>query len=240
MSLRKIYFILFILVYSSNIKAQTVDSIISNYITFIGGEQQWKTIHTIVTSGIYNYGGVEFPFTAYSKAPNLYKFVVPFNGKYYAQAFDGKQGWKIDAFKNETKRTPLTGKPALAMANEADVELESPFINYKKKGHQAILEGKDTVEGITCFKIKFIRSNGETETYFFDSNNFELVKKIAVSKNAEMQNAMLNTFYSDYQEVNGIKIPYRSISKTDDGQTILTIKIKKVEINIPIPDTEFE
>src|SRR5688572_19822416 len=141
MFLKKLVIFLLIYVYSLNIKAQTVDEVISNYIEFIGGEKQWKTIRTMVTSGIYNYGGIEFPFTAYSKAPNLYKFVVPFNGKYYAQAFDGKQGWKIDAFKNETKKTQLTGKPALAMANEADVELESPFIDYQKKGHQAILEG---------------------------------------------------------------------------------------------------
>jgi hypothetical protein len=236
---RPVLFLL-IFIYSSNIKAQTVDEVISTYITFIGGEQQWKHIQTIVTSGTYNYGGIEFPFTAYSKAPNLYKFVVPFNGKYYAQAFDGKQGWKIDAFKNETKKTPLTGKPALAMANEADVELESPFINYKNKGHQAILEGMDTVNSLKCFKVKFIRSNGETENYFFDSTNFELIKKRAVSKNAEMQNAMLNTLYSDYNEVNGVKIPYKSISKTDDGQMILTITIKKVEINVPVADTEFE
>jgi hypothetical protein len=240
MSFKKGVLFLLIFIYSINIKAQTVEEIISNYITFTGGEQQWKKIHTIVTSGIYNYGGIEFPFTAYSKAPNLYKFVVPFNGKYYAQAFDGKQGWKIDAFKNETKKTLLSGKPALAMANEADVELESPFINYQNKGHQAILEGKDTVNAISCFKLKFIRSNGEIETYYFDSTNFELVKKSAVSKNAEMENAMLNTFYSDYGEVNGVKIPYKSISKTDDGQTILSITVEKIEINTPIPDAEFE
>jgi len=237
---KKLVLFLLIFIYSFNIKAQTVDEVISNYITFIGGEQQWKNIKTIVTSGIYNYGGVEFPFTAYSKAPNLYKFIVPFNGKYYAQAFDGKQGWKIDAFKNETKKTPLTGKPALTMANEADVELESPFINYRKKGHQAILEGIDTVGTTICFKMKFIRNNGETETYLFDSTNFALVKKRSVSKNAELQNAMLNTLYSDYNEVNGIKIPYKSISKTDDGQMILTITIKKVEINVPVPDSEFQ
>lgn len=240
MFLKKPFFFLLIFVYSFNAKAQSVDEVISNYITFTGGEKQWKTIHTIVTSGIYNYGGIEFPFTAYSKAPDLYKFVVPFNGKYYAQAFTGKQGWKIDAFKNETKKTLLTGKAARAMANEADVELESPFINYKEKSHQAFLEGKDTVNAIPCFRIKFIRSNGEIETYFLDSTNFSLIKKRAISKNAEMENVLLNTFYSDYNEVNGVKIPYKSISKTDDGQTILTITVKKIEIDVPIPSAEFE
>src|SRR5438128_638566 len=101
MSRKKSVLFLFVFIFSLNVKAQTADEIISKYITFIGGEPQWKTIKTIVSSGSYNYGGIEFPFTAYSKAPNLYKFIVPFNGKYYAQAFDGKQGWKIDAFKNE-------------------------------------------------------------------------------------------------------------------------------------------
>ena len=106
---KKLVLFLLIFIYSFNIKAQTVDEVISNYITFIGGEQQWKNIKTIVTSGIYNYGGIEFPFTTYSKSPNLYKFVVPFNGKYYEQVFNGKTGWKIDAFKNQTKnpRDPL-------------------------------------------------------------------------------------------------------------------------------------
>lgn len=240
MFLKKIVFFLLIFIYAFNTNAQTADEIISNYVAFIGGEQQWKAIQTIVTSGTYNYGGIEFPFTAYSKAPNLYKFIVPFNGKYYAQAFNGKEGWKIDAFKNETKKTPLTGKAALAMANEADVELESPFIDYEKKGHQATLEGVDTVNAIACFKLKLLKSNGETETYFFNKNNFEMVKKRAVSKNAEMENAMLNTFYSDYHEVNGIKVPFEALSKTDDGQTILTITIKKIEVNVPVPDTEFE
>jgi hypothetical protein len=163
-----------------------VDDVITKYIDFTGGASNWKKVHTIATSGTYNYNGIEFPFTAYSKAPNLYKFIVPFEGKYFAQAFDGKSGWKIDAFKGETNKTMLTGKDALAMMNEADVELESKFINYQQKGHQAILQGIDTVEGAPCFKVKFTLKNGGIETYYFKRSNFELVKKQAPSKNAEL------------------------------------------------------
>jgi len=239
MFLRKIGFILFILLYSLNIKAQTVDEIISNYITSTGGEKQWKNIKTIVTSGIYNYGGIEFPFTAYSKAPNLYKFVVPFNGKYYAQAFDGKSGWKIDVFNGETVPALLTGKAALAMANEADVDLEDALIDYKNKGHQASMDGKDSVQEKLCFKIKFIRKNGETETCYFEEKTAELVMKKAVAKNPELGGAILTILYSDYRTVNNIKIPFKTIAKTED-QTILTININKAEINTTIDDKEFQ
>jgi hypothetical protein len=239
MSFKKISFFLLFFCFSLVSNAQTVDEIIAKYIAFTGGEKQWRTIKTMITSGTYNYGGLEFPFISYSKAPDLYKYIVQSNGKYFAQAFDGKEGWKIDGFKNETKKTILTGRPALAMANESDVELESPFINYQKKGYQAIDEGKDTVDGKICFKMKFIRNNADTETYFFNTDNFALVKKQALSKNAELNNSMLDTFYSDYQTVQGLKIPFKSVSKIKE-QTILTITIEKVELNVPVQGNVFK
>jgi len=52
---------------------------------------------------------------------------VTFKGKYYAQGFDGHDGWKIDVFNGETAPTSLTGKAGRAMANECDVELENVF-----------------------------------------------------------------------------------------------------------------
>lgn len=219
-------------------RAQTAEEIIAGYIQFIGGEKAWKEIKTMVCAGTYNYGGMEFPFQSYSKKPNAYKYIVPFNNKYFAQAYDGRQGWKIDAFNGETKKTRLTGKAALAMANEADVEIESPFIQYKAKGHTVILEGTDTAQGTNCYKIKLTRKSGEQETYFFSSQDYSLLEKQARSKNAELKNSLLSTFYADYQEVRGIKIPFTATSR-EGNQTILTIRIKKAELNIPVTDKEF-
>ena len=223
---------------SAPTQAQRVDEVITRYVHYTGGEAAWKKIQTLVEEGTYNYGGMEFPFKSYNKRPNRYKYIVPFNGKYFAQAYDGRQGWKIDAFNNETKKTRLTGKAAMAMANEADAELESPFINYKAKGHKASLEGSDTVQGTTCYKIKLTRKSGEEETYFFSSLDYALLKKKAVSKNAELKGNLLDTYYSDYQEMKGVKIPFTTLSR-DNDQTILTIKIKKMDINVPVSDAAF-
>ena len=135
-------FFLFILLLPFCLQAQNVDAVIKKYVDFIGGKKNWGKVKTLKTSGKYNYGGIEFPFTAYSKAPSYYKFIVPLEGKYYAQAFDGEKGWKIDAFKNETTPTMLTGKAARSMANEADVELQNAFIDYKRKGYGILWKEK--------------------------------------------------------------------------------------------------
>lgn len=112
MVFKKAVFLFSTLCFSAAATAQTVAEIIAKYIAFTGGAAGWAKVQTIVTSGIYNYVGIEFPFTAYSERPGRYKFLVPLKGKYFAQAFDGTRGWKIDAFKGETKKTRLTGTPA--------------------------------------------------------------------------------------------------------------------------------
>lgn len=219
--------------------AQSADHVIKKYVAFIGGKKNWSKVRTLTTSGEYNYGGIKFPFTTYAERPNRYKFIVPFEGKYYAQAFDGAKGWKIDAFKNETTSTHLSGKAALAMANEADVELEDAFIDYVKKGHTATLVGKEIIEGRNCLHIKFVRTTGDDEDYYFDEISSAIVMKMALSKNAELPGTILNTIYSDYREVGGIKIPFHSVSKSND-QLILEVIIEKAEVNASIRSQEFE
>src|SRR5258706_3432450 len=221
------------------IRAQTADGVIKKYIGFSGGEKQWKRITTVVTSGEYNYGGVVFPFKTYNKAPNLYKFVVTFKGKYYAQAFDGRSGWKIDVFNGDSTPTLLTGKAALAMSNEAIAELEDVFINYKKKGHTVSLEGEDTVHGQLCWVIKLVLKTGETETYYFNQKTYEIMMKKTVSGNSEMGGAAVDIYYNDYRNVNNIKIPFKTVVRTKD-QTLLSVTMNIAELNTAVADTEFQ
>jgi hypothetical protein len=63
--------------------------------------------------------------------------------------------------------------------------------------------------------------------------------KTALSKNAELQGTVLNTSYSDYRSVKGIKIPFKSVSTSND-QLILEISIETAEVNVPIADSEFQ
>ena len=220
-------------------KSQTADEVVSKYVQFIGGVQNWKAVKTITTSGIYNYGGMKVPYKAYSKSPDRYKYVVAFKGKSFTQAYNGKTGWRIDGFKNETKKTMLKDRQATALAKEADVELESPFINYREKGHTIMLEGMDTADKKTYYKINLMRRDGDTATYFFDSKDFSLAKNQAISKNAEMNNAPLDIFYSNYLQTGNVRIPHK-ISCTSEGQKILTITVESIKLNAPMTDKMFQ
>lgn len=219
-------------------KSQTADEIINRYIQFIGGAETWKSINTITTSGNYNYGGVAFPYVAWSKAPNLYLYTVTFNGKSFSQAYNGQVGWRIDGFKNEKTKTILKDKQATALANEADVELESLFINYHQKGYMAELLGPDSVNSRPSYKIRLL-TKGDTAVYYFDKTDFSLLEKQAASKNSEMDKAPMDIFYSDYQLTGNIRLP-RKINCTTAGQRILLITVDSVKLNDPLPESKFQ
>jgi hypothetical protein len=236
---QKLLLLFLLIVVSFPTRAQTAEEVIEKHIQFIGGKSEWRKIKTLITSGDYDYGGIVFPFTTYSKTPNCYKFIVPFNGKYFAQGYDGKNGWKIDAFKNETKPTILQGKEATQLLNEADVEIESPFIDYLKKGHSAVVEGNEIVDDQKCFKIKFTRRTGDTEYYWFDEKSFSMIKKKAIAKNPELGGSEIETSYSDYRNIEGIKIPFKSVTESN-GQMILTVMIKNVKANSTLKEKDFK
>jgi CubicO group peptidase (beta-lactamase class C family) len=217
--------------------SQTAPEIIQKYLDFLGGQKLLKAIRSRIDEGTYNYGGIEFPFISYAKAPDFYKYTVSFKGKYFTQAFDGDEGWKIDVFKNEKEKTILHGRPARAMANEADVHLETPFINYRKKGYRATVVGVDTIDKHCCYRIS-LQNATDTAMYDFDQSTGGLLKKTAISKNAELNSAILDTYYTDYTEVQGINIPFKIVHTIKD-QVVLTVTVKKCDLNQSIPDDIF-
>ena len=125
------------------------------------------------------------------------------------------------------------------MANEADVDLQIPFINYRAKGHRIEFEGMDTLENKPYYKIDLQKKNGEAETYYFDPVDGSLFLKVAVAKNPELQGAMLHTYFYEYRAIDGLKMPFKSVSKAGD-QTVLTVIMKEVKLNAELKDDAFK
>lgn len=79
----------------------------------------------------------------------------------------------------------------------------------------------------------------ETEFYYFDVDSFKLVKNQAITKNEELDGSLLDFYYNNYLNVEGLKFPFEMVSKIND-QTILTVTVNEVKLNKPISDAEFE
>jgi len=225
------------------IKAQTVDEVISKYIQSIGGADKLKSHTSIIAIGKAPTPQGDFPFELYQKKPNKIKVVIDIMGKkMVAQAYDGETAWMLNPFMGETAQK-LPDDQAKSIIDDA--ELEDPFLDYAAKGHEVTLEGTEDVQGVQCNKVKLIKYKGNpdkesTQYYYFDKENFVPVMIKSSIKVGDQAGQEIETYLSDYQEVEGGMVMPFSFEVKMAGQVVQSMVFEKVTINSDIADEEFK
>ncbi len=225
------------------ITAQTADEIIAKYFETIGGKDKVAQINSIKMLGKVNTQGMDLPVTMTQKAPGKQRIDFSLQGKEITQmAFDGETGWgtnfmTMKAEKWEAEDSDMT---------KQEVDFPDPFLGYQEKGYEVILDGEETVDGAACHKLKMtkkpVKADGEMVdniVYFFvDKETNVVIMSRSIGKKGQMKGMAIESFVSDYQEVNGVYFPF-TITQKFNGQVGATIKIEKMEVNPDIPDATF-
>jgi len=225
-------------------QAQSADEIIDKYLKNTGGKEKWLTLKSVKMTGKAKQQGMEFPFTALQAEGGKQKQSFVFQGKEIVQpAFDGNSGWNTNFMTMKAEK--MEAEDSENMKQEAG-DFPDPFLNYKDKGYKVALEGKETVEGTECFKIKLTKKpmkvDGKPEEnivyYFFDTENYVPILTRTTIKKGQMKGTTIESVFSDYQEVNGFFFPF-SVSQKGNGQTFISIAVEKIETNVPVDPKEF-
>jgi len=236
---------LFIFCFALTIEAQTAEEIVDTYIENIGGADAWSKIKSIQITGIGRQQGVDYPFVATMMKDGRTVINVDLQGSsFIVEAFDGENAWAMN-FQTQ-KAEASDSESSLNYKNESQDVMPDAFANYKEKGYQVELIGKETWEGTDVFKIKLIKKpvlvDGKEEEnvaiYFFDTENFVPLASEAVVMTGPAKGATQQTVMSDYQEVNGLYLPFTTIEKFN-GQVQLEMLYKKVEFNNEIDESIF-
>lgn len=180
--------------------------------------------------------GMNFPLTVLQKEPNLSKVLVDVQGMQIIEAYDGEVAWATNPFGGMTEPTKKNEEESAEAGKE---NFQDDLLDYKKKGNTVTYEGTEEYEGTETYKLKLTRADGVERIYFFDS---ELSIPIAVRsfvKTGQLKGQTVDNVTSDYQEVDGLMIPF-SMKQSVNGQTMMEMVIKSVELNVPISNAEFE
>ena len=179
--------------------------------------------------------GMEFPGTIIAKHPDKQRLSISFQGMEMIQAFDGEVAWWINPFMGGTEPQKMPNEMAEMFTSQ---KFESDFLNYKEKGNKLTLEGKEEVEGTETYKIKLEREDGDIHYYFMDSEYFvPIMMKMAVTE-GQMKGQEIETYFSDYQEIDGMMFPFYIESKVA-GQSLQKMTIEEVVINEEYEDDFF-
>ncbi|HZM92096.1 MAG TPA: outer membrane lipoprotein-sorting protein [Vicinamibacterales bacterium] len=223
--------------------AQTADEIIEKHLAAAGGRAALNKLTSRVSTGAISIttpvGELKGTVEVYNKAPNRIRTLVKIDAVALGggqiindQRFDGATGYVIDSFNGNRE---IAGDQLAAMKNGG---FPTPLLTYKDTGVTAALSGRETVGTSDAYVIQFTPKTGPGIRVFIDTKSFMVVKTI-ITVNVPQLNRPIDQVveFSDYRDVDGIKIPYTTKS-TNPLQTI-TATLNDVKHNTEIDDSVF-
>jgi hypothetical protein len=217
--------------------AKSADEVIQRYLKTVGGMEKIDAVKSLRRTGKYiGGGGFEAIYIQENKRPNLVREDFSLQGMTAINAWDGKTGWKINPFGGKKDPESLSEDEMRTIVLDAD--FDDPFVNYKEKGNKAELVGMDQIEGTDVYKIRVTLKNGDTRTYYFDTDYYVPIKfdEKRTIRGADQE---FETTLGDYKEVAGWYLPFAFESGRKGDQNKGKITYQKIEANVDIADTRF-
>ena len=212
----------------------TAVQILDKYLQAIGGAQRAATLTSYVAKGTYTgYGPEGFPraFEIYAKAPNQKTTAIrdPESGDTIT-VFDGQRGWISQPFKNIDV---LDLHAAELDSARAEAELTLPA-NLK-----TVLTGmrssQDFINNRALLAVQGAKGNALVTMYFDEETG--LMTRLVRSTPSPVGRIVVQTDYSDYRDVAGLKIPSKWTTNWFDGRS--NFEITDVQPNVNVDAARF-
>jgi hypothetical protein len=230
--LKQIIIVLAAVFFTQIVSAQTADEIVNKYIDALGGKEKLAQLKTLKMNGSMNVQGTDvgITFTVVNGVGTRTDIDVPGMAEGYMIVTPTK-GWNFLPYQGQTGAEEISDDQL--KAGQGQIDLQSPFMNYKEKGHKVELSGKENVNGIECYKLKFTNKNGKVSTIYIDTKNYYRVKSVTTI-NVNGQDTEEETSYTDFRKTpEGYTLPF---SQTIPNGTIV---YNSIEINKPVDESIF-
>lgn len=215
----------------------TADQILDKYIQALGGAQRLAALKSFVAKGTtegYDTYHMKVPVEIYAKAPEQRTIIShPQNGD-ATTVFDGRLGWVAAADK------PVRLLPLLPGAELDGAKLDADLC-FPGGIKQALTKWRigfpvTTIDDKDVNVIQGSGAGGTRVKLYFQNESGLLVRQVRYS-NTLVGTVPIQTDYSDYREVAGVKMPFHIIVTWTDGQSI--IELKEIQPNVPIDAAKF-
>jgi hypothetical protein len=227
-TMKKIKLLLFVSMAFAGIQvsAQTIDEIVNKNIEAMGGKAKLAALKTVKMTGSTSAQGMDFPLTiTKSHMVGMRLDIEIMGGSYYQVA---------NATKGAVMMPPATDPQDMDAETyksfSAQMDVQSPLLNYKDKGTTIELVGTEKVEGAEANNLKVTFKNGRVVNYYIDKTTNRLVKSSTKTASGEIA----ETLFSDYkQNADGYWFAYTMTTARGP------ITFDKIETNIQVDEKTF-
>ena len=216
---------------------QTADEILAKVLAARGGIDKLRAINSERVSGQISFGDVSGPFAVELKRPLKMHMQITVQDKTMVRVYDGKsQGWANNPFAGKMDPEAMSEEDLKNITEESD--FDGPLMDYKSKGNQLELVGKEKFNDKDVWRLKLTTKNGDVRYYLFDADSFLLLKWEGKRKFQDKE-FPVESHFSDYREVGGLKFAFGIDSGSSPTELTQKIRVEKIELNPELNDAEF-
>lgn len=200
----------------------------------MGGMEKIHALHSLVYRGEHGEGAHHSKATMTRMRPH-YRLIgctlaVCDSWGRIVEAYDGHRGWELNWPKQRLIRT--VNKAELAMNCGAEFDLL--FIDYKERGFTAEYLGPRRLLGRDLIGLQIDPKNGcQRMTYYFDPKTYLVtISRFDMNVHARGDTVDIGDVWSDYRDVNGVKLPFRGEGiNVSTGQVLESSAWTSIEAN---------
>lgn len=215
--------------------AMDADELIAKNVAATGGLKKIQSIETVEATGKFLTQGMEIPFTMTQKRPDKLRIDADIQGLSLIQAYDGDSGWSINPMTGSQDPQPMGDIELKSFKLQAD--MDGPHIDYAQKGYSVEYIGEDEVEGTAVHQLRLDTHMGIVMDYFIDKEHFLTIKQTA-KVTVDDNEVEVDTYLSDFKEINGIVIPMAIDTRRGDV-SMNQIMIDTIKHGVAVDDAIF-
>jgi hypothetical protein len=217
-----------------------IEEVIAKNLAAIGQEKLAK-IQTIKITGKMVQSGLELLVTQYQKKPDIARQEIEVQGVKVIMVVNGNTGWAINPMTGSSDPQDLSQEMITTIkgSDKEDpvISWDNPFSNWKENGTVVEMAGKEIIDGIPVYNLKFTFKDKSVVNYFVDATKFVVIRQKS-TKSVQGQTFDQELRYSDFRDDSGILNPGK-MEVLVNGQQGQIYTTDKCEFNIPINDSLF-
>lgn len=213
--------------------AQTVDELIEKNLAARGGKDKIKAVQSVrMTGKMAMSSNMEMPFSMEMARPGKVRMDMTLQGMTMVMAYDGQSGWVIVPFTGKKDPEPMPADQLKDMKQRSD--MDGVLVDYKEKGHQIELVGKEDLEGTPVYKLKVTQKEGEVSYVYLDAEQFLELKTVS-KREMNGQEVETSVMLGDYKPEAGVLYPHsmemRIKGATGTTPPNMTMTFTKIDVN---------
>ncbi len=214
-------------------KLPTAAQVLENYSKAIGGREAAMKIKSRTYKGkaMIAQANISGTVESFAKPEAMSLTVMKLSGLGdFVQGYDGKTAWASD---------PIQGDRVLAGEELARQETLAAFYREQDLGSaysKLEVTGIEAVDGSDAYVLRGTRPNSDPDILYFDVKTGFMVRSdmTAASPAGRVKSI---TILSDYREVDGIKFPFRTVTKLPQFDIVITLD--EVKHNVTVDNSMF-